>query len=67
MGSVTDLVQGGLEFSVEPYMSFGLYCKPYGHVEFLAYSLRTSNDRLHLARLFSSARSRFRMVLALSD
>ena len=40
-----------------------LYCKPYGHVEFFACSLRTCNDLLHLARLVFSVRSRLQMVL----
>ena len=60
MGSVNDLVQGSLAFSVEPYMRFRSV--HVGHVEFLACSLRTCEDRLHLARLVSSLKSRFPMV-----
>ena len=40
----------------------GQYWSPLGHVEFFACSLRTWSDRLNLARLVSSAVSRFQMV-----
>ena len=60
---LSKLVWNSLSNCTTGICGLSLYCKPYGHVEFFACSLRTCNDLLHLARLVFSVRSRLRMVL----